>query len=428
MEGLYGPLLITPHPSTGISIPLGPIKAEYTISFADFYHNKTAQMMAWYKSPASQGNEPVPDSGLLNGRGHFNCSLTSKPCKALPYERFKIKPGQRYWFHVINSAAFSAIRFSIDGHKLRVVSIDLTPIKPVVVDVMSINVGQRVSFVLEPSLNSQVNHKKNFWIRATMETACYAYTNPNLDPNVKAILEYNPAVTTNPTSKAANPQLNQNCRLLDYLSLRPRIPMNVPKFRPGIDLKQKFNFIFRNNAQGVNYAYVNGNSYNGSNSNPPTMSLVAQNPTLKFPNGTSIFSPSQNAFILPDRPQPYWVFLTINNYDSGEHPFHKHNSAVFLLGEGRDGPFSWTNAKQTSKLRYANPLRRDTFTVPFGAGKYKAGWAVLAWPVTDPGVWVFHCHIEFHVAVGLFAQFVQMPNAIAEKAKSWPRDWSRCAV
>lgn len=343
--------------------------------------------MAWYKSPASQGNEPVPDSGLFNGRGRFNCSLTTKPCTVLPYERFKVQKGKKYLFHVISSAAFSAFRFSIDGHRMRVVSVDLTPVEPTVVNMMSINVGQRVSFILEPGKYGQITGNQNYWIRATMETKCYSYVNPVLNPNVKAILEYSESAG-DPTTKGSPAQFSQECRLLDYMSLKPVIKRDVPMYRPGLDQLMTLNFVLRNNAQGVNYAYVNNQTYVASS--VPVLDTMVNYPSLTYPNGSSVLAPSQNAFILPDKGgKKYWAFLIINNYDNGEHPWHKHNTVSFLLGEGRDGPFDWNTMK--GRLNFNNPLRRDTWTVPYGAGKSPAGWAVIGFEPADYGAWALHC-------------------------------------
>ncbi|KAI9005033.1 Cupredoxin, partial [Hyaloraphidium curvatum] len=399
MDGLWGPLLISPHPSR--KVDLGKIDGVRVIAFSDQYHTPTPELMAWYKSPESQGNEPVPDSGLINGQGRFNCSNAgSKPCTPRPYPRIEVQSGKNYLYHAISAAAFSAFRLSVDDYRMRVVSADLTYIKPVSVDVISINVGQRYSFFLEPLPGTRTD--RNAFIRAAMETKCYAYQNPVLDPIVKAVLAFGrgDADTTSSPDRTTG-----ECRLLDYSDLVPLFPIDVPRFRPGLDTQLTLNFVFRNNAQGVNYAYVNGNSYVASP--VPTLDLVTRYPSLKYPNGTSVLTPAMNAFVVPDRPPGAWVFVGINNFDNGEHPWHKHSTVSYLLGEGRDGPFRWDSMQR--RLNHRNPFRRDTFTVPYGAAGKPAGWAVIAFPADFFGAWVMHCHIEWHVAVGLLAQFVVSP-------------------
>ncbi|CAG8765022.1 6888_t:CDS:2, partial [Dentiscutata heterogama] len=39
----------------------------------------------------------------------------------------------------------------------------------------------------------------------------------------------------------------------------------------------------------------------------------------------------------------------------------------------------------------------------------------------NPGVWGFHCHIEWHVQSGLVSQFVAQPDKIKELKA--PDDW-----
>jgi FtsP/CotA-like multicopper oxidase with cupredoxin domain len=400
MDGLFGPLIVNPRKR----LDKREVMEERILQFSDFYHNQTAQLTSWFLSPASQGNEPVPDAGLVNGKGRFNCSLTDKPCETQPFQRIKVEAGKRYLFRIISSATLSAFRFSIDDHELQVVGVDLTPIHPVAVDVMSINVGQRVNVIVTAKKGA-----KNAWIRFTMETACYAYVNPVLNPNVKVILDY--GSNSLPTTKPNEEQMSQACRLLDYTNLVPLKPTRIPMFANG-DVLHKVDFVFRNNKQDVNLAYINGHSYVAPR--VPTQTMVVKYPSLKYQNGSSIFAPTQNVFVLPDAEgNGYWAWLAVNNFDNGEHPWHLHGTTPCILGQGRKGPFDMK--RDMSKLNLKNPLCRDTFTVPYGLNS-PAGWTVIAWKVTPRtyiGCFVFHCHIEWHIQAGLLAQFVSQSQAIS---------------
>ena len=71
-------------------------------------------------------------------------------------------------------------------------------------------------------------------------------------------------------------------------------------------------------------------------------------------------------------------------------------------------------------LNYATPPRRDTATVPGG------GWLAIAFLSNNPGAWLMHCHIAWHVAEGLAVQFVESPekvtfdqNALQETCTNW---------
>jgi iron transport multicopper oxidase len=48
-------------------------------------------------------------------------------------------------------------------------------------------------------------------------------------------------------------------------------------------------------------------------------------------------------------------------------------------------------------------MRRDTFVLK------PNGYMVLRFQANNPGVWLFHCHIEWHMDQGLIATMVEAP-------------------
>jgi hypothetical protein len=57
-------------------------------------------------------------------------------------------------------------------------------------------------------------------------------------------------------------------------------------------------------------------------------------------------------------------------------------------------------------LNLNNPIRRDTHTADSG------GYIVIAFPADNPGAWLMHCHIPFHISGGLGVQFLENPSQI----------------
>lgn len=53
-----------------------------------------------------------------------------------------------------------------------------------------------------------------------------------------------------------------------------------------------------------------------------------------------------------------------------------------------------------------NPIRRDTATLP------TKGYLVLAFESDNPGVWLMHCHIPFHISAGFGLQFLERRDEI----------------
>lgn len=77
-----------------------------------------------------------------------------------------------------------------------------------------------------------------------------------------------------------------------------------------------------------------------------------------------------------------------------------------VLGQGA-GTYS-----SSVTLNYATPIRRDTATVP------GAGWLAIAFQSNNPGAWLMHCHIAWHVSEGLAIQFLEAPSQITMPSTS----------
>lgn len=62
-------------------------------------------------------------------------------------------------------------------------------------------------------------------------------------------------------------------------------------------------------------------------------------------------------------------------------------------------------------------MRRDTVYVgPSG------GALTLRFRADNPGVWLFHCHVEWHVSAGMQVTFVEAPDLLAGMGLSIPED------
>jgi iron transport multicopper oxidase len=95
------------------------------------------------------------------------------------------------------------------------------------------------------------------------------------------------------------------------------------------------------------------------------------------------------------------VELIVNNDDTGKHPFHlhAHNFQVVARGDDNAGFYDPT----TNVTLPPVPMRRDTVMV------HPKSNAVLRFRADNPGVWLFHCHIEFHIDSGLVVTMVEAP-------------------
>jgi iron transport multicopper oxidase len=107
------------------------------------------------------------------------------------------------------------------------------------------------------------------------------------------------------------------------------------------------------------------------------------------------------------------VQIVVNNDDPGKHPFHLHGHAfqVIWRSDEEAGYFDPTANNTFPEV----PMKRDTVTV------HPQGNMVLRFKADNPGVWLFHCHIEWHVNSGLIATMIEAPLEI-QKTLEIPTD------
>ena len=105
------------------------------------------------------------------------------------------------------------------------------------------------------------------------------------------------------------------------------------------------------------------------------------------------------------------VEIVVNNNDGAVHPFHLHGHQFQVL----DRPSSGTGAWPGRDVNYnTKPPKRDTVAVMANS------FAVLRYVATNPGVFLFHCHIEWHVEMGLTATIIEAPDRL--RGMTFPDD------
>ena len=97
------------------------------------------------------------------------------------------------------------------------------------------------------------------------------------------------------------------------------------------------------------------------------------------------------------------------------HVMHKHSNKAFILGVG-PGFFRWSSTEQAYAehpefFQMENPQMRDTFVTN---GLNGPTWMIVRYQVVNPGPFLFHCHIETHMANG-------MAVAILDGVDAWPQ-------
>ncbi|KAJ1717857.1 ferroxidase fet3 [Coemansia biformis] len=101
------------------------------------------------------------------------------------------------------------------------------------------------------------------------------------------------------------------------------------------------------------------------------------------------------------------VEVAIFNKDVNSHPFHLHGHTFFIMVRG--------TVDQNPANRITPPgqtrMRRDTITIP------PLSYAIVRFRADNPGVWLFHCHMQFHMDQGLGLTFIEAPYRIINNTK-----------
>jgi FtsP/CotA-like multicopper oxidase with cupredoxin domain len=139
------------------------------------------------------------------------------------------------------------------------------------------------------------------------------------------------------------------------------------------------------------HGFINNSMWNMSPSEPP----IIDRPRAAWPTDHLIPHIPYNAS------SPLWVDIVLNNRDEEGHPFHIHGYSFWVLSSyssdynwGSYNPFE-DDEPPGGAYRTAAAVKRDTVYVP------RRGYVVLRFRADNPGLWMFHCHVLWHMGSGM---------------------------
>ncbi|KAH9474394.1 Acyl-coenzyme A oxidase 2 [Psilocybe cubensis] len=348
-------------------------------SLYDFDDESTIITLAdWYHTPAPiAGLVPTPDATLINGKGRYAGGPT------VPLSVIRVLPGVRYRFRLVSLSCDPNYTFSIDGHSLTIIEVDSESVQPLVVDEIQIFAGQRYSFILRT--NQPIN---NYWIRANpnigtqgfaggLNSAILRYWGaPNIDPTTTSSVSAplvetnlhpysNPAAPGVPTVGAADVNLNLNI-VFDFASLKFQV--------------------------------------NGAPFSEATVPVLLQ--ILSGATTPGSLLPAGSVYELP--PNKVIEISMPGGSIGSPHPIHLHGHN-----------FAVVRSAGSSVYNYANPVRRDVVSL----GSSTNDNVTIRFQTDNSGPWIMHCHIDWHLEIGLAVVFAEDIPGIA--ASSQPAAWDQ---
>ncbi|KAI0406861.1 Cupredoxin [Xylaria palmicola] len=432
-DGLYGPIVV--H-DPGEMVP--ETDGERLIFVGDVYHTRGSaeQLLQSYLNSTSEwvsfesGVEPLADNILLNGQGTYDCAVvsttyssstsTSEPvCTGGQLYTTKVHTGQRVRLRLINSSSFLSYWVSIDNHTLSIVELDGVEISPITARGVWLNIGQRVSVVITANQTAG-----NYYIRATLPKTCFLpyapYTSAGLAAGgyaAKGILSYDDvpvdSIPIGTMGDVSNPYGAENNGMRgdvwegcdDMPFDLPKPMREIPAYEVPEENKRYIEYVFRQ-AQDVNRIFINKTAYVPLHDNATLWKALEQQFVTSQANSYNSwdFGLSQQVLLLPQANKG--AQIVINSRDAMEHPWHLQSVNPLLchsfqiVGWGPEDATTTT----TTTWNLANPMRRDTVTVP------AFSHVVIRFETDNPGLWALHCHVAWHMEGGMFVSLAERPD------------------
>lgn len=282
--------------------------------------------------------------------------------------------GTSYRLRLVNGAADTHFRFTIDNHTMQVIASDFVPIVPYNTTSVSIGMGQRYDVIVTATESTG-----NFWMRAIPQEACS--DNDNVD-NILGIIRYDPTSTDEPTTTSY--ELDDSCADEDSDNLVPYLAIPVG------DLTSEDDEMATLGGSGTSIKWVMNSESFVSEWDYPSVLAIAE--------GNTSWTAAEHVWTLPDA--NVWVSMVIETDFAQAHPLHLHGHDFWVLGSG-SGTYS-----NTTTLTTTNAPRRDVVMLPAN------GWTAIAFITDNPGAWIMHCHIAWHADEGFAMQLIERETEV----------------
>jgi iron transport multicopper oxidase len=326
-------------------------------------------------SSNTNGEFDSPDSFLFND--------TNTPFN------FTFSKGKNYLLRIVNTAAVACGQFHIEGYKLSVVEADGVQMQPKDADTIIICAGQSYGVVVQGKSNPSGAAN---WI-AQMRTDMLTRPAPSLQARtVIGRLVYK--ITSLLSSLLTT--------VTDILTLNwaPAGTLNDFSLKP-LDGQSLLSPVDNKIDLTTNQTYFDGIGTRTPLNAQPWVPPQVPSLYTALTTGSSdpaTYGPGVNPWVVKSGQV---VQIYMQNPHQFPHPMHLHGHVFQVVATG-SGTWNGNEASLPSV-----PLKRDGFVVP------AYGYAVIRFKADNPGVWFFHCHIDFHLVGGMAATIIEAPEQLS---------------
>lgn len=354
------------------------------MTFSDWYHDQMPTLLNYYQSPADvtnnsivSGQAPIPQSGLINDSQN---------------NTIHVKPGKTYLIHMIDMANFPGVAVYFDGHPFTAVEVDGTYTEKHFLGDQNLCIApaQRWSVLI----TTKNDTSQNFVIFATLDVnmlfpATGRPTIPGWNGNTTAWLVYDDAKPLPPQKTFYSFDFYDDVALIPY----DRAPLLEP-------VDRRFTMDMQSaTIDGITRFTINDITYLPQKVPSLYTALTVGN----YSTNPLVYGLNTNPFVLK---YGEIIELVINNRHDNLHPMHLHGHQFQVLERSPPDAGAWSGTYPPTIS--PTPIRRDTVMLN------KNGYSVWRFKADNPGVWLFHCHIEYHITSGLQATFVEAPDHLGD--------------
>ncbi|KAL9398818.1 hypothetical protein Peur_007779 [Populus x canadensis] len=423
---VHGALVVLPK--RGIPYPFPAPHKEVVVVLAEWWKSDTEAVI---NEALKSGLAPnVSDAHTINGHPGAVSACSSQGGFTLP-----VKSGETYMLRLINAALNEELFFKIAGHKLTVVEVDATYVKPFKTDTVLIAPGQTTNVLVTTNKNTG----KYLVAASPFMDSPIAVDNMT----ATATLQYSGALANSPTTLTTPPpknatavanQFTNSLRSLNSRKFPAQVPLNVDHnlfFTVGLGVNpcpsckagngsrvvasiNNVTFVMPTTALlQAHFFNISGVFTTDFPAKPPhVFNYTGTPPTnLQTKSGTKVYRLSYNSTV-------QLVMQDTGIISPENHPIHLHGFNFFAVGRGVG---NYNPKSDTKKFNLVDPVERNTIGVPSG------GWVAIRFRADNPGVWFMHCHLEVHTTWGLKMAFlVDNGKGPKESLLPPPSDLPKC--
>ncbi|KAG7891755.1 hypothetical protein KL936_001698 [Ogataea polymorpha] len=348
---------------------------EVVITLSEWYHDLVDELTPKFMSLYNPtGAEPIPQNLLMNNTRN---------------NTWIVEPNKTYYVRLINIGGFVSQYLYMEDHTFTVVAVDGVYVEPNETSMLYITVAQRYDVLI----TTKNDTSKNYAFMQMFDDTMLDVIPDDLVLNATNYIVYD--------ENADLPGQYMVDSIDDFLDDFFLVPLEKEELYEDYDYQITIDVVMNNLYDGINYAFFNNISYHAPK--VPTLGTVlsaGENATNAYIYGTNT-----HTFVLQ---KDEIVEIVLNNQDTGKHPFHLHGHVFQVVERGPtfpdDAPEPYNESAPYTPPEY--PMRRDVLYVNPNS------YFVIRFKADNPGVWFFHCHIEWHLTQGLALTLVEDPLGI----------------